>query len=51
MGSKAVYIRLDEIVHVPSVVGGTLKRCLKKNENRRDYVQHIFETAESADGV
>src|SRR4029077_18292262 len=40
---KASYERLD-IVHVPSVAEGTLKRWLQTNENRREYVQHILET-------
>ena len=40
---KASYERLD-IVHVPSVAEGTLKRWLQTNENRRKYVQHILET-------
>ena len=40
---KATYERL-EIVHVPSVAEGTLKRWLQTKENRREYVQHILDT-------
>jgi hypothetical protein len=43
---KASYERL-EIVHVPSVAEGTLKRWLQTKENRREYVQHILETVRS----
>jgi hypothetical protein len=43
---KASYERLD-IVHVPSMAEGTLKRWLQTKENRREYVQHILETVRS----
>jgi hypothetical protein len=43
---QATYERL-EIVYVPSVADGTLKRWLQTNENRRDYVRHILETVRS----
>jgi hypothetical protein len=40
---QATYDRL-EIVHVPSVAEGTLKRWLQTDEHRREYVRHILET-------
>ena len=43
---KATYERL-EIVHVPSVAEGTLKRWLQKPEHRREYVRHILDTVKS----
>jgi hypothetical protein len=43
---KATYERL-EIVHVPSVAEGTLKRWLQTKENRREYVEHILDTVRS----
>jgi hypothetical protein len=43
---QATYERL-EIVHVPSVAEGTLKRWLQKAEHRREYVQHILDTVRS----
>jgi hypothetical protein len=43
---KATYERL-EIVHVPSVAEGTLKRWLVTDERRREYVRHILETVRS----
>jgi hypothetical protein len=43
---KATYDRL-EIVHVPSVAEGTLKRWLQAKGNRREYVQHILDTVRS----
>ena len=43
---KATYERL-EIVHVPSVSEGTLKRWLQTNEHRREYVRHILDTVRS----
>ena len=43
---KATYGRL-EIVHIPSVAEGTLKRWLQSKENRREYVQHILDTVRS----
>ena len=42
----ATYERL-EIVHVPSVAEGTLKRWLQTKENRREYVEHILDTVRS----
>ena len=43
---QATYERL-EIVHVPSVAEGTLKRWLQTNEHRREYVRHILDTVRS----
>lgn len=43
---KATYQRL-EIVHVPSVAEGALKRWLQTDEHRREYVRHIEETVRS----
>ena len=43
---QATYEQL-EIVHVPSVAEGTLKRWLQTDENRREYVQHILDTVRS----
>jgi hypothetical protein len=43
---KASYERL-EIIHVPSVAEGTLKRWLQTDEHRREYVRHILETVRS----
>jgi hypothetical protein len=43
---RASYERL-EIVHVPSVAEGTLKRWLQTKEHRREYVQHILDTVRS----
>jgi hypothetical protein len=43
---QATYERL-EIVHVPSVAEGTLKRWLQKDEHQREYVRHILETVRS----
>ena len=43
---QATYERL-QIVHVPSVAEGTLKRWLQTNERRREYVRHILDTARS----
>jgi hypothetical protein len=36
-----------EIVHVPSVAEGTLKRWLQTKEHRREYVEHILDTVRS----
>ena len=44
--TRASYERL-EIVHIPSVAEGTLKRWLQRKENRREYVQHILDTVRS----
>jgi hypothetical protein len=43
---KATYDRL-EIVHVPSVAKGTLKRFLQTPENRREYARHILDAIRS----
>jgi hypothetical protein len=43
---KATYERL-EIVHVPSVAKGTLKRWLQTQEHRRDYARHILDNVRS----
>jgi hypothetical protein len=43
---KASYEWL-EIVHVPSVAEGTLKRWLRTVEHRREYVRHILDTVRS----
>jgi hypothetical protein len=43
---QATYERL-EIIHVPSVAEGTLKRWLEKDEHRREYVRHILDTVRS----
>lgn len=43
---QATYERL-EIVHVPSVAEGTLKRWLQTDEHRREYVRHILDTVRS----
>jgi hypothetical protein len=43
---QATFERL-EIVHVPSVAEGTLKRWLQKPEHRREYVRHILDTVKS----
>ena len=43
---QATYERL-EIIHVPSVAQGTLKRWLQKEEHRREYVRHILDTVRS----
>jgi hypothetical protein len=47
---KATYERL-EIVHVPSIAVGTLKRWLQTDEHRREYVRHILETVRSHVGL
>ena len=43
---QATYERL-QIVHVPSVAEGTLKRWLQTDERRREYVRHILDTVRS----
>jgi len=43
---QATYGRL-EIIHVPSVAEGTLKRWLQTDEHRRQYVRHILQTVRS----
>jgi hypothetical protein len=43
---QATYERL-EIVHVPSVAEGTVKRWLQTDEHRGEYVRHILDTVRS----
>jgi hypothetical protein len=43
---KATYERL-EIVYVPSIAEGTLKRWLQTDDHRRDYVRYILDTVRS----
>jgi hypothetical protein len=43
---QATYERL-EIVHVPSIAEGTLKRWLQTDKHGRDYVRHILDTVRS----